>query len=749
VNDPGPIRIEGRSTSGPGYRFDQGFVTFPGSGPVQVPLGELRTDDAGRLLVLGGDGRSGSATNQPAVTFANNDGWYDDTSDGPVRARVKLKGSKKAMDAEPAMVAVTPPNFGPGLFGVVTLYDVVYDLFLRHGWIKGPKRLTFWGHVFPIFERMVDSQWVNQGAYILFGPGSPGDLTAPDLLPKLADPGAGSRRERERVFRLFRQPPAPWDDPGRRAKLPPPQPSHQPPFYGDGFGEYEDIAIDELALTQTQYEWLRLWAEGKFIPGERPPRSFDEIPLAEQPSALDRTPLEDCLGGPFHPGIELTWPMRRPSLWRKPQDANGLPFRLNILPPDQAPQDDFGAVLTPEVCLGPGGPLDASGPGTLTRWLGIPWQTDEASCLAGYDTSSYLPVPSFWAARVPNFVLSQQAFDQATEPRLSYPQRFKQLAYRQFWLRDIQGSGYQARINNMVKEWHLLGIVVEQAVEHPGDLPVEPEPGFPARYWVETDHPHGEGWHVDRRRFEARLAEAAREAGAEWRWGCRVERIGDVEADFVADATGRSARLARRLGARRLRYDRLVGVCALLSSRTPATDTYTLVEATPEGWWYSALLADGRLAVAFLGDGDLLHPSADPAPWWRRLRESEATRERVESHGYEAGPLRVLPAESSRLDVIAGDGWLALGDAAAAYDPLSSYGIASAMGSGFYGGHAIADLLAGREEARFAYLEIMQRACGTCLDLQREHYARERRWPDALFWRRRQAPEYGLEPQGN
>jgi flavin-dependent dehydrogenase len=263
-------------------------------------------------------------------------------------------------------------------------------------------------------------------------------------------------------------------------------------------------------------------------------------------------------------------------------------------------------------------------------------------------------------------------------------------------------------------------------------------------------NPHGEGWHVDRQRFEARLAEEAREAGAEWRWGSRVERIEDLDADFVADATGRSARLARRLGARRLRYDRLVGVCALLSSPTPASDTYTLVEATPEGWWYSALLADGRLAVAFLGEGDLLHPTADPAPWWRRLRESEATRERVEAHRYESGlPLRVLPAESSRLDMIAGDGWLALGDAAAAYDPLSSYGIASAMGSGFYGGHAIADILDGREEARFAYLDVMQRACGTCLDLQREHYARERRWPDAPFWRRRQTPEYGLEPQGN
>ncbi|HWM90060.1 MAG TPA: tryptophan 7-halogenase [Thermoanaerobaculia bacterium] len=259
-------------------------------------------------------------------------------------------------------------------------------------------------------------------------------------------------------------------------------------------------------------------------------------------------------------------------------------------------------------------------------------------------------------------------------------------------------------------------------------------------------NPYGEGWHVDRQRFEARLAEAAQEAGAEWRWGCRVERRSDIpaafvaDADFVADATGRSSRLARGLGAKRLRYDRLVGICALLSSPTPAVDTYTLVEATPEGWWYSALLADGRLAVAFLGDGDLLRSF----PWGERLRETSATRERVEAHGYGTdSPLRTLPAESSRLDTIAGDNWLALGDAAVSYDPLSSYGMASAMGSGFYGGHAIADMLGGRAEARLAYLDVMQKACGTCLDLQREHYAREHRWPDAPFWQRRHAPEYG------
>jgi hypothetical protein len=482
VNDPGPIAIGGRDVHGPGYRFDQGFVRWNDGSPIAVPLGELRTDREGRLLVLGGDGHSASAFNQPPTTFANNEGWYDDVSDGPVRATVTLPDGRE-LEATPAMVAVTPPNFGPGLWGVVTLYDVVYDLYVRQGWAEPPATVRFWEHVYPLFERMVTSQWVNGGMFFLFGPGSPGDLLRPELLAKLADPGETSKVERERVFGWFRQPPPPWDEGPPRTELPPPQPQKLPPFYGDGFGEYTGIAIDELALTQIQFGWLERWAAGDFEPGERrrPPERLDELPLAAQPGALDRTPLEDCLGGPFHPGIELTWPMRVPRMWRPPAEAEGLLYRLHVLPPGEAPQDDFGQVLTPEVCLGPDGPLTASGPGTLTRWLGIPWQTDEASCLAGYDLSTYLPVPSFWAARVPNDVLPQHAFQQANDRRLTEAQRFKHLNHRQFWLRDLQGSGYSARIANMVAEWNLLGIVAER--KPPG----EPEEGFPERWWVETE----------------------------------------------------------------------------------------------------------------------------------------------------------------------------------------------------------------------------------------------------------------------
>jgi hypothetical protein len=114
--------------------------------------------------------------------------------------------------------------------------------------------------------------------------------------------------------------------------------------------------------------------------------------------------------------------------------------------------------------------------------MGVPWQTDEASCLSGYNSSNYLSLPSFWAARVPNQVLAWQSYERLLDPALPAAQKVKHLTYRQFWLRDLNASGaYQDRINNMVKNWHAIGIVAEQPV--PGG---PAEPGWPHRYWVET-----------------------------------------------------------------------------------------------------------------------------------------------------------------------------------------------------------------------------------------------------------------------
>lgn len=457
VIDASSHSISGKNTQGPDYHLSGGKFFNK-----EVPLGEIRTDEKGRLLFFGGNGDSASHNNKPATTFANNDGWHDDVSDGPVRATVKLGDLE--MEAEPAMVVVVPPNFGQGLYGVVTMYDVVIDLFYKEKWLDRPEQPNFWENIYPILERMTQTQWVNEGFFFLFGYNSPSNLTDPDLLKILSDPSDASKPERERLFNWFRNPEDDTD-----------QPEKIPPFYGDAFGEYENIAKDDLSVTSTQYYWLQQWAEGNFNT-ETPAtyQSLEDLSPPLQTEALNKAALEECLGGPFHPGIELTWSMRVASMWK-------APFRLNTLPEYEEPQDDFGPLLASKIALGSGGPLEASGPGTLTRWMGVPWQTDEASCLSGYGVSTYLPLPSFWAARVPNQVLSEDSYKRLSDTNLNIAQRLKHFDYRQDWLRDF-GPVYQTKINKMVKQWYELGIIVK------GDVPENNEEGFlPNQVWLETD----------------------------------------------------------------------------------------------------------------------------------------------------------------------------------------------------------------------------------------------------------------------
>src|ERR1051325_593356 len=359
IIDPGPRKISGRNQQGPQYQFDSG--EFMGT---KVPLGELRTDEAGRLIFLGGFGHSASFDHKPAITFANNDGWHDDTSDGPVRATLKMNG--KEFEAEPAAVAVTPPNFGQGLYGPVTMYDVVYDLFCRDAKfpVEAPARPSFWRHIFPIFERLVGNSWVNGGVNFLFGAGSPSDLTAPDLLYQLSSPAEEFKPRPPSYFNWLRDP---ADSTGKQ------EPEKIPPFYGDAFGDYSGEGMDDLPVTPTQYAWLKSWAEGDFDadPSQRDrPATLGDYPVAEQPHALDEANLESCLGGPFHPGIELTWSLRVASMWKET-------FRLNLLPEGAEQRMDYGPSLTPDEALGPDGVVESSGPGTLTWWMGVPWQTDE------------------------------------------------------------------------------------------------------------------------------------------------------------------------------------------------------------------------------------------------------------------------------------------------------------------------------------------------------------------------------------
>jgi len=476
------------------YQFDSGKFYTGTAFQRDVYLGELQTDEKGRLLVLGGRGESNSFDGRVATTFANNEGWHDDVSDGTVRANVTVDGTTYV--AKPAMVAVTPPNFAPGMRGVVTMYDVVKDLFYREN-VNGVKDKAldtqFYRDIYPIFNSLVDNQGVNSGFYMMFGDNAPANFTEPELLARLASPQTESEPLRQSLFKQFRLPAEltkkqridelekiskaesgelldrlnrisskPLDDAMKYVQFES-QADQLPPFYGDAYGDYQNSPLAGLSLTQTQYLHLENWSNGDFSQGQLPESvsGLDSLDIACQPHALTKANLLECLGGPFHPGIELTWFLRRLSMWDISDDLDKM--RLNILPEDQAVQDFYGPILTPEVALE--SMFNTSGPGTLTRFLGVPWQTDEGSCRSGqdYDPAYYLPTPSFWSARVPNQVLSQRSLERISDTRLPELQRIKHFDYRQDWLRFLREGSQGPRIA-MITEWDKIGIVSKHSI---------------------------------------------------------------------------------------------------------------------------------------------------------------------------------------------------------------------------------------------------------------------------------------------
>ncbi|MFI1396220.1 LodA/GoxA family CTQ-dependent oxidase [Streptomyces sp. NPDC020681] len=465
VIDPGHRSIRGRDRGGrPEYRFDTGyFFEKP------VYLGELRTDGAGRLIFLGGRGVSASKNNTQAEHFANNDGWHDDTSDGPVTAQVRIDG--RAVPVDPAWVVVAPPNFAPELKSVRTLYDLLRDTFVSAGMLSAPRRVSFTRDVFPVLRRLCDLQWVNRGFAAQFGHGGREHFLAPDRLAELADPSSRHDELRQQIWAMMRDPdrdglsPVPW-----------------PPLYGDTMSLRPISARQHLALSPLQYRLLARWAAGDFDadhdPAAAAPTSLDALPLAERPRTLDRAALSFCLADAFHPGCELSWPMRHPTMY-------SAPFRVRHRDPG-TPQPSYGTVLTPQTALSVDGPLYEQGPGDLTRWMAVPWQTDTARCRSGYYLGygpRYDPyLPTFWPARVPNHVLTAEDYEKAIDPSSTSEERLTAFERRAVWDRWLPADRIE-QMNAMVKDFGKLGLIERRVGPAAGpDLPatmlVESEVGF-------------------------------------------------------------------------------------------------------------------------------------------------------------------------------------------------------------------------------------------------------------------------------
>jgi flavin-dependent dehydrogenase len=271
---------------------------------------------------------------------------------------------------------------------------------------------------------------------------------------------------------------------------------------------------------------------------------------------------------------------------------------------------------------------------------------------------------------------------------------------------------------------------------------------------------YGAGLNLDRRRFDASLARAAARAGVEVLTGARLASLDGgagewrarldggarsgaaITARFLVDATGRCASVARRLGARRTGPDRLIALGAWLEDgETGAADPWLCVEPVASGWWYAVALPERQLAAVLLTDRDLVPGGAASAQqlWQARAAETHHVAPLLQRYHRQLA-FRISAAQSFRLEPPAGAGWLTVGDAAMAVDPLSSMGILLALRSGLAAARAIAAHLDGDNTALERHeREVAQRFDGYLAE-RAAIYALESRWPDAPFWLRRRAP---------
>jgi flavin-dependent dehydrogenase len=273
--------------------------------------------------------------------------------------------------------------------------------------------------------------------------------------------------------------------------------------------------------------------------------------------------------------------------------------------------------------------------------------------------------------------------------------------------------------------------------------------------------PHGPGWHLDRSRFEAFLARQVIERGMRVLTHTRfrnVERTADVgfrltlgerngdtlsiECDHVIDAGGVQALLATRLGARKRIVDRLLMVCAFVELEVGAAlSRLTLLEASEYGWWYAAKLPQRRAIVAVASDAATLKTLRldETAAWQRHLAETLHLSVALGRVRMVSDQLDVLLAASSLLEPVAARGWLAVGDAASCFDPISAQGIHKAFANAI----AAADVIAGSDEHDTAeqrvqrYQQGIRRDFANYLRLRQHFYDIEQRWPQSSFWKTR------------
>lgn len=270
---------------------------------------------------------------------------------------------------------------------------------------------------------------------------------------------------------------------------------------------------------------------------------------------------------------------------------------------------------------------------------------------------------------------------------------------------------------------------------------------------------YGYGWHLDRLTFDQFIIKEAKKKGVSIHFKTSVlsskkksefwylKTISNqeqtiIKSRFVIDATGKKAAFSSLQQVTKIKEDRMVGIYRFYNiaySNKMDLGTGTCVETDPYGWWYSTTLPNKKLVIGYMTDADIANEMQIRRAhiFDKHLFKTNYTRSRTENSTNLIEP-QIVAAHTQLLSSPIGNSWLAVGDAASSYDPISSLGIFKSLTMSQFAAYATFDFLKGDPSALPKYQHIITQDYKGYLKKRQEYYAQEQRYPNSSFWERRQ-----------
>jgi len=267
--------------------------------------------------------------------------------------------------------------------------------------------------------------------------------------------------------------------------------------------------------------------------------------------------------------------------------------------------------------------------------------------------------------------------------------------------------------------------------------------------------PFGHGWHLDRKRFNRFLAQQAQQNGvvvetnATFKNGVQLSNDNfaisytlnneevQVTSKFVVDASGARSLFSQQQGSTPIEGEPLI----CLGRRFKIDDvakisSLTRIEAVENGWWYGAKLPNNEMLIAFYTHQESLKNTKmhQVEHWMHGLNKTVSIKSGVQEKMALDKSIKGFSARSFCLDRVTGKNWLAIGDAASAFDPITSRGIYKSLMDGNYAAECISGILNKTKHTLAEFERYIAQNYQNYLLERRHYYRSEQRWKESSFW---------------